>query len=606
MITYTATYSPDDNKLRLYASSRLDADTYARVKALGFKWAPKQELFVAPAWHPDREDQLLELAGEIVDEDTSLVDRAEQRADRFDGFSERRAKDAQRARAAVDAIADNIPFGQPILVGHHSERHARKHAEKIERGMERAVKMWETSEYWAYRAAGAIAHAKYKERPDVRARRIKTIEAEKRKAERDLADAIRRQELWSVGGITLERALAIANTESLCSVQLENGEQHWSAWSALDRGLITPEEVQRQRMLSLPKIIARYYRWIQHYENRLVYERAMLAESGYIEPPKVATKAVLPILNYPGQVNYRNPYHKGEIRTDEAVGITKAELSRINKDYKGTKVSADGTHRIRTALIKGQYCIVYLTDSKITYPPGHEKATEATEKRTAAAKSRVEKSIARNADARAANRALVASTRTPVITPDPEREAMSKEMDALKRQAKAGVQVVSAEQLFPTPPHIVTRMIELAAIEPGMRVLEPSAGTGRILDQLPEGCAVVAVEINHSLCGRLVAAGRHIVPGDFMHCTVDSLHGQFDRILMNPPFSNADDIKHIKHAMSMLKEGGRLVAICAGGPRQERELMPLAGTWEQLPDDTFASEGTGVRTVLMTYDACPF
>ena len=50
MIRYTATYSPEDNKLRLYPSGRLPGDTYARVKAAGFKWAPKQQLFVAPAW----------------------------------------------------------------------------------------------------------------------------------------------------------------------------------------------------------------------------------------------------------------------------------------------------------------------------------------------------------------------------------------------------------------------------------------------------------------------------------------------------------------------------------------------------------------------------
>lgn len=47
---YTATYSPDDNKLRLYAATRLDPETYARVKAAGFRWAPKQDLFVAPMW----------------------------------------------------------------------------------------------------------------------------------------------------------------------------------------------------------------------------------------------------------------------------------------------------------------------------------------------------------------------------------------------------------------------------------------------------------------------------------------------------------------------------------------------------------------------------
>ena len=76
-MSYTATYSPEDNKLRLYSTTRLDSETYARVKAAGFIWAPKQDLFVAPMWTPSREDLLIELVGEIEDEDRSLVDRAE-------------------------------------------------------------------------------------------------------------------------------------------------------------------------------------------------------------------------------------------------------------------------------------------------------------------------------------------------------------------------------------------------------------------------------------------------------------------------------------------------------------------------------------------------
>ncbi|CAK0695179.1 hypothetical protein FGAF374_53180 (plasmid) [Escherichia coli] len=32
---YRATYSPDDNKLRLYAASRLDPETYVNAKIIG-------------------------------------------------------------------------------------------------------------------------------------------------------------------------------------------------------------------------------------------------------------------------------------------------------------------------------------------------------------------------------------------------------------------------------------------------------------------------------------------------------------------------------------------------------------------------------------------
>jgi len=183
----TATYSPEDNKLRLYAPARLDSETYDRVRKAGFRWAPRQELFVAPTWTPGRADLLMELCGEIGDEDTSLVDRAEERADRFADYSQSRLGDAQAAHKAVSAITDNIPLGQPILVGHHSERRARKDAERIENGMRRAVKMWETSKYWQSRAAGALAAAKYTELPAVRTRRIKRLGADKRKEERTIA-----------------------------------------------------------------------------------------------------------------------------------------------------------------------------------------------------------------------------------------------------------------------------------------------------------------------------------------------------------------------------------------------------------------------------------
>lgn len=122
-----ATYSPEDDKLRLYSTSRLGAETYARVKAAGLKWAPKQDLFVAP-WTPEREDLLLDLCGEIGDEDTFLVARAEDRADRFEGYRENRAADAERAYQAVAAITDDIALGQPIIIGHHSEKPARRRA----------------------------------------------------------------------------------------------------------------------------------------------------------------------------------------------------------------------------------------------------------------------------------------------------------------------------------------------------------------------------------------------------------------------------------------------------------------------------------------------
>ena len=92
-----------------------------------------------------------------------------------------------------------------------------------------------------------------------------------------------------------------------------------------------------------------------------------------------------------------------------------------------------------------------------------------------------------------------------------------------------------------------------------------------------------------------------MLQGDFLECFG---LGKFPRIVMNPPFANGDDIKHITHALRCLAPGGRLVALCANGPRQSAQLRPIVeehgGTWEELPADTFQAVGTSVRTVLLT------
>jgi hypothetical protein len=280
-VTLTATYSPEDNKLRLYATARLEPDVYARVKRNGFIWAPKQNLFVAPAWTPDREDLLLALCGDIGDEDTSLVDRAEQRADRFEEYSEKRLAEAESAKAAVDAIADHIPLGQPILVGHHSERRARKDAERIQNGMRRAVNLWKTSKYWTSRAAGALAHAKYKELPAVRFRRIKTIESDVRRQEKRIEEAQKFIGLWTRADVelNLHRAKTIANYDH---VYMPPGAKGYAdtIWHCLDKGEIQPEQARDRALEVHRRAIAWAERWLQHLNNRLAYERAMLQEQG--------------------------------------------------------------------------------------------------------------------------------------------------------------------------------------------------------------------------------------------------------------------------------------------------------------------------------------
>ncbi|MEL5515630.1 DUF3560 domain-containing protein [Serratia bockelmannii] len=287
---YRATYSPDDNKLRLYAADRLDEETYSKVSGAGFKWAPKQALFVAPAWSPNREDLLIALAGEIEDEDNTLFDRQEERAERFGHYSVKRASESDRVLSHVDALASSIPLGQPILVGHHSERKARSNAKKIENGMQKAVMLFERAEYWEERAEASLRHAKYKERSDVRYRRIKRIQADLRKAEKVIENAEKFMKMWRCSTLDLNMARAISNRDyiSLCFTlekypRPQDKSQYegiMGLYSALTEEIITAEQARDIAIPHHERVIRRYQRWATHHRNRLSYERAMLAEAG--------------------------------------------------------------------------------------------------------------------------------------------------------------------------------------------------------------------------------------------------------------------------------------------------------------------------------------
>ena len=80
---------------------------------------------------------------------------------------------------------------------------------------------------------------------------------------------------------------------------------------------------------------------------------------------------------------------------------------------------------------------------------------------------------------------------------------MGDQIEAMRQTLKTGVAVVSSPQLFPTPATLAARMVELADIQPGQDVLEPSAGTDvlcKAITALEPRAKVFAVEVNHQLC----------------------------------------------------------------------------------------------------------
>lgn len=160
------------------------------------------------------------------------------------------------------------------------------------------------------------------------------------------------------------------------------------------------------------------------------------------------------------------------------------------------------------------------------------------------------------------------------------------------------VNVQQTYQAFYTPAEVANQVIQWAGIEPHHIVLEPSAGEGALIRAMPP-CDKVAVEINPLAAKRLSGLAALIL-GDFMAMTVDQL-GLFDRIVMNPPFTRGQDIKHIKHALEFLNINGRLVAICADGPKQAEILKPLAKHWIKVPAGAFKESGTEIATIIAVF-----
>lgn len=162
---------------------------------------------------------------------------------------------------------------------------------------------------------------------------------------------------------------------------------------------------------------------------------------------------------------------------------------------------------------------------------------------------------------------------------------------------------------FNTPPAVVERLMSVADIRPGQRVLEPSAGAGDIADAIrAQGVTPDVVEIASSLRKILEAKGYNLVGYDFMEYN----GGPYDRIVMNPPFENAQEIDHVLHAYQLLAAGGRIVSVMSEGPffRQDkkatafRDFLESFGYSEPLPAGSFlkSRNSTGVNTRIVVIE----
>jgi hypothetical protein len=86
------------------------------------------------------------------------MNRQEKRQARIERFRELAAKadkESDQSFEQATKMADFIPFGQPILVGHHSERGDRAYRSKIHNKMNKGVELMHKSKYYEEKAEAA-------------------------------------------------------------------------------------------------------------------------------------------------------------------------------------------------------------------------------------------------------------------------------------------------------------------------------------------------------------------------------------------------------------------------------------------------------------------
>ncbi|QHS09125.1 class I SAM-dependent methyltransferase [Sinimarinibacterium sp. NLF-5-8] len=123
-----------------------------------------------------------------------------------------------------------------------------------------------------------------------------------------------------------------------------------------------------------------------------------------------------------------------------------------------------------------------------------------------------------------------------------------------------------SHQFYPTPAALAEQVIEHAGIESHHRCLEPSAGQGNLAVLMPKD-QTVCCEVSAMHAEILRSKGLDVVQQDFLQWADQcAAAGRFfDRIIMNPPYSQGRAQLHLDAARKILAPGGRIVAVLPSG-----------------------------------------
>lgn len=157
------------------------------------------------------------------------------------------------------------------------------------------------------------------------------------------------------------------------------------------------------------------------------------------------------------------------------------------------------------------------------------------------------------------------------------------------------------DQSFFTPTPLALKVATIAEVT-GYDVLEPSAGRGALaLACMDSGAnGVECFENNREYVDELLSQGFPVTHGDFLR--FHPAGRRYERIVMNPPFTKNQDVKHVRHAMLWLKPSGILVAIMFDN-QTRTSFVEFAEDFDpeiiEVPHGTFKKSGTDISTLIV-------
>ena len=152
-----------------------------------------------------------------------------------------------------------------------------------------------------------------------------------------------------------------------------------------------------------------------------------------------------------------------------------------------------------------------------------------------------------------------------------------------------------SHQYYPTPDNVAIDAVEIAGIQIGDTILEPSAGQGGIVKHVPIGNKTTCIEISNLHCDilRTKFPWTTVINKDFLKQT----DCKFNKIILNPPFSCGRAKEHIQHAATMLEHKGFIVAILPASNKGKIIVDGMTHEYSKVYHNEF--QGCSVDVVIL-------